>query len=63
LFNGFLTTESRKNIAKNIHERLGSYVRYRKQSRKLENVIYHQALNLKDAILNNKKYKPFIGRY
>ncbi len=61
--NGFLATESRKNIAKNIHERLGSYVRYRKQSRKLENVIYQQALNLKNAILNDKKYKPFIGRY
>ena len=60
---GKLTLESKKNISKNIYERLASYVIYRKEQRKLENVIFMQALRLKDAILKDKKYRPFIGRY
>ena len=60
---GKLTLDSRKNISKNIYERFASYVIYRKEQRKLENVIQMQALRLKQAILEDKKYRPFIGRY
>ncbi len=60
---GKLTLDSRKNISKNIYERFASYVIYRKEQRKLENIIHLQALRLKWAILEDKKYRPFIGRY
>jgi group II intron reverse transcriptase/maturase/CRISPR-associated endonuclease Cas1 len=61
--NGLLDKESRKNIAKNIFERLASYTKYRNKQIKIENIILSQAYLLKDAIINNKKYKPFIGKY
>ncbi len=61
--NGLLTKESRVLIAKNIKEKLGSYTTWRKESVKIENIIKTQAYNLKDAIINDKKYKGFIGKY
>jgi len=61
--NGFLTKQSRILIAKNIKEKLGSYTTWRKESIKVENIIKAQCYNLKDAIINNKKYKGFIGKY
>jgi group II intron reverse transcriptase/maturase/CRISPR-associated endonuclease Cas1 len=61
--NGFLDKESRQNIAKNIFERLATYTKYRNKQMKIENIILSQAYLLKNAILENKTYKPFIGKY
>ena len=60
---GYLDDKTKKNIAKNILERLASYTKYKNKNIKLENIILSQAYLLKDSILNNTKYKPFIGRY
>jgi group II intron reverse transcriptase/maturase/CRISPR-associated endonuclease Cas1 len=60
---GFLDNETKKLISKNIFERLASYTKYRNKQMKVENIILSQAYQLKDAILNNKTYKPFIGKY
>ena len=60
---GFLTDKSKKLIAKNIYEKLGSYTMWRKKSIKIENIIQIQAYNLLKFIEEEKKYKPFIGKY
>lgn len=60
---GLLTKPTKEKIAKEIYERLAIYTTYRKKSMKLENIIVSQAYELKDAILKNKKYRPFIGRF
>ncbi|WP_457560177.1 CRISPR-associated endonuclease Cas1 [Caminibacter sp.] len=60
---GLLDEKSRKKIASVIYERLGSFVNYKGESVKLENVFLKEAYNLKNAILSGKKYRPFIGRY
>ncbi len=60
---GLLTKESRVLIAQNIKERLGTYTTWRKEHIKIENIIKTQALNLKDSIINQSKYKGFIGKY
>lgn len=60
---GLLTKSSRDLIAKNIYEKLGSYINWKKENRKLENIIEIQAYNLSKAINGEIKYKPFIGKY
>ena len=60
---GYLDNESKKLISKNILERLASYTKYRNKQMRVENIILSQAYALKDAIINNKSYKPFIGKY
>jgi len=61
---GLLTKDSRKLIAKNIKEKLGSYTMYKKQSWKIENIIQTQCYKLADFINGkSKKYKGFIGKY
>jgi len=60
---GFLTDDTKKLIAKNIYEKLGSYTTWRKQSIKIENIIQRQAYALRDFILEDKTYKPFIGKF
>lgn len=61
---GLLTDKSRKLIAQNINEKLGSYITYKKQTVKLESIIESQCYALANFI-NEKspKYKPFIGKY
>ena len=61
--NGLLTKATKEKIAKEIYERLATYTTYRKKSMKMENIIISQAYELKNAILEDKKYKPFIGRF
>ena len=61
--NGLLTKATREKIAKEIYEKLATYTTYRKKSMKMENIIISQAYELKKAILEDKKYKPFIGRF
>jgi len=60
---GLLTKPSRQLIAKNIKEKLSSYTMWRKESRKVENILQIQCYNLLKAIDNEKKYKPFIGKF
>ena len=58
-----LSEKSKKLIAKNIYEKLGSYTTWKKQSVKIENIIQIQAYNLVKFIQEDKTYKPFIGKY
>jgi CRISPR-associated endonuclease Cas1 len=61
--NGVLTQKSKKLIVDNIFEKLSSFTFYKSQKIKIENIIQKQAFLLRNAIENNEKYKPFIGRY
>jgi len=62
--NGLLTKASRQLISKNIKEKLGSYTMWKKESRKVENIIQTQCFNLAKAIEDEKaKYKAFVGKY
>lgn len=61
--NGLLDIESKRNISKNIHERLATFVEYKNKSMQIENIIYSQAYEFKNYIVENKTYRPFIGRY
>jgi len=61
---GLLTKSSRKLIAKNIKEKLGSYTMWKKESHKIENIIQTQCFHLARVIEgNDAKYKPFIGKF
>ena len=61
---GLLTKSSRQLIARNIKEKLGSYTMWKKESRKVENIIQTQCYNLAKAISGEeKRYKPFIGKF
>ena len=58
-----LSEDTKKLIAQNIYEKLGSYTTWKKQSVKIENIIQTQAYNLVKFIQEDKTYKPFIGKY
>ena len=60
---GLLTQKARRLVAKNVIERLGSFTVYKKESRRLKNVIQSQAYLLAKSIDEEVKYKGFIGRY
>ena len=61
---GLLTKASRQLIAKNIKEKLGSYTMWKKESKKMENIIQTQSFNLAKVINGERKaYKAFIGKY
>jgi len=61
---GMLTQESKQRIATNIYEKLGSYTMWKKESRKMENIIQTQCYHLADIInQKNDTYKAFIGKY
>jgi len=61
---GMLTKPSRQLIAKNIKEKLGSYTMWKKESKKIENIIQTQSFNLAKVINGElSKYKAFIGKY
>ena len=60
---GLLDITTRQNITKNINERFFAYTNYRGEQLKGEDIIAHQAYALKNAITQNTKYKPFIGRF
>lgn len=61
---GLLTKPSRQLIAKNIKEKLGSYTMWKKESRKLENIIQTQCFNLAKTVNGESaKYRAFIGKY
>jgi len=60
---GELSKESCHLIVQNVKERLGIYTKYRKSSKKVENVIQEQAYLLARDIRGEDIYKPFIGKY
>ncbi len=61
---GLLTKSSRQLIAKNIKEKLGSYTMWKKESKKMENIIQTQSFNLAKVVNGESpKYKAFIGKY
>ena len=61
---GLLTKPSRQLIAKNIKEKLGSYTMWKKESKKIENIIQTQSFNLAKVVNGElSKYKAFIGKY
>ena len=61
--NGLLTKSSKELIIKNIYEKLYSFVSYKKEKVLMINVIKHQINNLKKSIIEDTKYRGFIGRY
>ncbi len=58
-----LDTQSRQLIAKKVLERIGSYTKHGKASKKIDNIIANQAYMLSRAVQGVTKYKPFIGKY
>ena len=60
---GRLTKASRRLVAQNVVERLGSFTRYRGQSHRLARVIREQAYRLARAVDGEKRYRGFVGRY
>ena len=61
---GLLTKSSRQLIAKNIKEKLGSYTMWKKESRKVENIIQSQSFQLAKVVKGElPKYKAFIGKF
>lgn len=60
---GELSKSSCELIVKNVKERLGVYSKYRKASKKVDNIIQDQAYLLARHIKGEAKYKPFIGKY
>ncbi|MEN4045382.1 CRISPR-associated endonuclease Cas1 [Sulfurimonas sp. NWX367] len=61
---GLLTKTSRQLLSRNIKEKLGSYTMWKKESRKVKNIIQTQAYLLAKVVKGEeKKYKPFIGKF
>ena len=61
---GMLTQASRKLRAKNIKEKLGSYTMWKKESRKIENIIQTQCFHLAKVVNGEEpRYKAFIGKF
>ena len=60
---GRLTKASRRLVAENILERLGSHTRHDGASKRLTTVIRDEAYAFARAIDEGTPYRPFIGRY
>jgi CRISPR-associated endonuclease Cas1 len=60
---GELSKASCHLIVQNVKERLGVYTKYKKASKKLENIIQEQAYLLARHVRGEERYKPFIGKY
>ena len=61
---GLLTDASKKLIAQNIKEKLGSYTMWKKESCKCENIIMQECYDLARFINGeSKSYRPFVGKF
>ena len=61
---GLLTDASKKLIAQNMKEKLGSYTMWKKESCKCENIIMQECYDLAHFINGeSKSYKPFVGKF
>jgi len=58
-----LDTKSRQLITRKVLEKIGSFTRHKKASKKIDTIISEQAYMLTRAIKGLSKYKPFIGKY
>ena len=58
-----LNRKSRQLIAKNVLEKIGSFTKHKKASKKVDTIISEQAYMLARAIRGLTTYKPFVGRY
>ena len=61
--NGLLDQPSRQKIAKKVLEKIGSYTKHKKASKKVDTIISEQAYLLARAVQGLSKYRPFIGKY
>ena len=61
---GLLTDASKKLIAQNMKEKLGSYTMWKKESCKCENIIMQECYDLAHFINGeSKSYRPFVGKF
>lgn len=58
-----LDTHSRQIITKKVLERIGSFTKHKRASKKIDTIISEQAYMLARAISGLATYKPFIGKY
>ena len=60
---GMLTQKSRRLVAANVIERLGSHTRHDGEAKRLRTVIRDEAYAFARAVDAGERYRPFIGRY
>jgi len=60
---GKLTPKSRQRITQKVLEKLGSYTKHKRTSKKIDTIISQQTFMLARAIKGLTRYKPFIGKY
>ena len=61
---GLLTDASKKLIAQNMKEKLGSYTIWKKESCKCENIIMQECYELARFVNGeSKSYRPFVGKF
>ncbi|MBA1419719.1 MAG: CRISPR-associated endonuclease Cas1 [Epsilonproteobacteria bacterium] len=58
-----LDRKSRQLIAKNVLEKIGSFTKHKKASKKVDTIIAEQAYMLSRAVRGLTRYKPFVGKY
>lgn len=60
---GLLSKATRKKLIENVLERMATLVPYRGKKVTLDQVVQNQPKALAEALLGEKKYRPFVGRY
>ena len=60
---GMLDKKSRRLVAQNVIERLGSHTRHDDETKRLRTVIRDEAYAFARAVDTGERYRPFIGRY
>ena len=60
---GLLTEKTRKLLARNVQERLGSHTQWRGKRWKSESIVFSQARRLIQHVQGEAKYRPFVGRF
>lgn len=60
---GRLTDKAKKALLEDLLERLGGYVMWKKESRRMDDIIEEQAYLLARHIKGEAKYNSFIGKY
>ncbi len=61
--NGRLTEKAKKALLEALLERLGGYVMWKKESRRVDDIIEEQAYLLARHIKGEDRYNSFIGKY
>lgn len=58
-----LDSKSRQLITKKVLEKIGSFTKHKRASKKIDTIMSEQAYMLVRAIKGLSTYKPFIGKY